>query len=136
LFDVGTDYKNYHSDIAEDKLYGYYNIHNIYDRVGYWPEEYYRFGIVYILNDYKTTPVFNIRGSVPDGNNNYNKYGIVKFEKHYFKQHNIPGIRQDNNTIHVLQFPKFHINGDLPEDVIGCIFVRQKRIKNIIGQAL
>lgn len=133
LFDVGTDYKNYHSDIAEDKLYGYYNIHNIYNRVGYWPEEYYRFGIVYILSDYKTTPVFNIKGIF---DNKTNKYGIIQFKKHYFKQHNIPGIRQDNNTIHVLQFPKFHINGDLPEDVIGCIFVRQKRIKNIIGQAL
>lgn len=133
LFDVGTDYKNYHSGIEENRLYGYYNIHNIYHRVGYWPEEYYRFGIVYILSDYKTTPVFNIKGIF---NNKTNKYGIIQFKKHYFKQHNIPGINNNNNLVHSLQFPKFHIDGELPEDVIGCIFVRQKRIKNIIGQAL
>ena len=40
----------------------YYNPNNIYYRLGYWDEEIYRFGIVYILNDYTLTPVFNIRG--------------------------------------------------------------------------
>jgi len=35
-----------------------------------------------------------------------------------------------------LLFPKFNIDKDVPSGVIGCIFVRQKRLKNIIGQAL
>lgn len=39
----------------------YYNPYNIYYRLGYW-EDIYRFGIVYILNDYTLSPVFNIRG--------------------------------------------------------------------------
>ena len=36
----------------------YYSTQNIYNSVGYWPGEMYRFGIVYILNDGSTTPVF------------------------------------------------------------------------------
>lgn len=40
----------------------YYNANNIYYKLGYWDEEIYRFGIVYILNNYTLSPVFNIRG--------------------------------------------------------------------------
>jgi hypothetical protein len=42
--------------------YEYYNPNNIYYRLGYWDEEIYRLGIVYIMNDYSLSPVFNIRG--------------------------------------------------------------------------
>ena len=45
-----------------DRAFGYYNAKNIYYRTGYWPEEYYRFGVVYILNDFTLSPVFNVRG--------------------------------------------------------------------------
>lgn len=44
--------------------YGYYNTLNIYNYVGYWPQEIYRFGVVYILKDYTLSPVFNIRGKL------------------------------------------------------------------------
>ena len=40
----------------------YYDTENIYYRVGYWPDEYYRLGIVYIMNDDTTTPAFPLRG--------------------------------------------------------------------------
>ena len=40
----------------------YYNPHNIYYNLGYWPGEIYRFGIVYILEDYTFSPVFNVSG--------------------------------------------------------------------------
>jgi hypothetical protein len=40
----------------------YYSTHNIYNYLGYWPNEIYRFGIVYILQDGSTTPVFHMRG--------------------------------------------------------------------------
>jgi len=40
----------------------YYNMSNIYYKLGYWDEEIYRIGIVYILNNYTLSPVFNIRG--------------------------------------------------------------------------
>lgn len=40
----------------------YYNVNNIYNKLGYWNDEIYRLGIVYILPDYSLSPVFNIRG--------------------------------------------------------------------------
>lgn len=40
----------------------YYNTNNIYYNLGYWPDEIYRLGVVYILNDDSLTPVFNLRG--------------------------------------------------------------------------
>lgn len=41
----------------------YYDPLTIYNKVGYWPGEIYRFGIVYILEDGSLSPVFNIRGT-------------------------------------------------------------------------
>lgn len=40
----------------------YYNTKNIYYNVGYWNEEYYRLGIVYIYDNNKLSPVYNILG--------------------------------------------------------------------------
>ena len=42
--------------------YEYYNVFNIYNKLGYWNDEIYRLGVVYILNDFTLSPVFNIRG--------------------------------------------------------------------------
>lgn len=51
-----------------DVGYEYYNANNIYYKLGYWDEEIYRFGIVYILNNYTLSPVFNTRGRKLIGN--------------------------------------------------------------------
>lgn len=40
----------------------YYNPLQIYYSLGYWPEEIYRFGIVYIFIDDSLSPVYNLRG--------------------------------------------------------------------------
>ena len=40
----------------------YYDPLNVCYKVGYWPDEYYRLGIVYILEDGSFTDVFNLRG--------------------------------------------------------------------------
>lgn len=40
----------------------YYSPLNIYYNLGYWPDEYYRFGVVYIYNDDHLSPVYNLRG--------------------------------------------------------------------------
>lgn len=42
----------------------YYDPKFIYQFTGYQKDEYYRFGVVYILNDGNLSPVFNIRGSL------------------------------------------------------------------------
>jgi len=41
---------------------GYYDPEYIYNYTGYWPEELYRLGVVYIMKDLSITQVFNIRG--------------------------------------------------------------------------
>ena len=55
------------SPISQDLEYlqtpgGYYQPENVYNYVGYWPDEYYRFGVVFIYNNNQLSPVFNIQG--------------------------------------------------------------------------
>lgn len=57
---LGYDYTENYPD--QNIGFEYYNANNIYYKLGYWNEDIYRFGIVYILNDYTLSPVFNIRG--------------------------------------------------------------------------
>lgn len=45
----------------------YYNPNNIYYKLGYWPGEIYRLGIVYIMNDDSLSYVYNLRGCRYDG---------------------------------------------------------------------
>lgn len=42
--------------------YEYYNPMNVYHYLGYWDREIYRFGVVFILDDFSLSPVFNICG--------------------------------------------------------------------------
>lgn len=55
----------------------YYNPSYIYYNLGYWPDEFYRLGIVYIMNDDSLSPVFNLRGcqfdKIDDKNFEYKK---------------------------------------------------------------
>ena len=47
---------------ADGKAKGYYDPLNVYNKAGYWPDEYYRFGIVFVYNNNQLSPVFNIQG--------------------------------------------------------------------------
>lgn len=61
-----------YSDLSDQSYsHEYYNTLYIYNKVGYWNEEIYRFGVVYIMKDGSLSPVYNIRG----------KNGIPKFEE-------------------------------------------------------
>ena len=57
-----NEYYKEDSGIALERQYEYYNVNNIYNYLGYWDDEFYRFGVVFILNNYTLSPVFNIRG--------------------------------------------------------------------------
>lgn len=46
--------------LTEGELY--YSSNNVYHHTGYWDDEFYRFGIVYIYNNNILSPVFNIQG--------------------------------------------------------------------------
>lgn len=99
----------------------YYSTSNIYKYVGYWPNEWYRFGIVYILKDGSTTPVFNMTGNIDD-----NDKGIFK----------VPDwdVLSTNSPIHF----KFTLNNInlISDNVVGWFVVRQKRIPVSICQGL
>ena len=47
---------------AEGLAKGYYDPINVHEKVGYWPDEYYRLGIVFIYNNNQLSPTFNIMG--------------------------------------------------------------------------
>ena len=59
---IGNLSHNYTERFNQQGGNEYYNVDNIYYKLGYWDQEIYRLGIVYILNDYTLSPVFNIRG--------------------------------------------------------------------------
>ena len=60
--------ENYQMDMDEEynistSNKGYYDPQFIHDKTGYWGEEIYRIGIVYIMPNNELSPVFNIRGA-------------------------------------------------------------------------
>ena len=126
----------------------YYYTHNIYYNLGYWPDEIYRFGIVYVLSDGSTTPVFNITGGFfekneTDPNNVFyqiiendnqlyptNEYGVV-----LTPDVKILGKNNSDTTVCPLYF-NFEMDTELPDNTIGWFVVRQKRIPRTICQGL
>lgn len=154
-----------YSDLSDQSYsHEYYNTLNIYNKVGYWNEEIYRFGVVYIMKDGSLSPVYNIRG----------KNGIPKFEElqsaylqsDLWKYENNEKVRNyipiDESTLDVsgtsyLENAKgvLRINTDsdsrkvygigiaIPAEVSeylntlvqGLFIVRQKRIPTILAQA-
>ena len=68
---------------AKNPRESYINANFIYNKTGYWPGEYYRFGIVYILPNGELTPVFNIRGAYGIGDNTlgYTHIDVLDKEK-------------------------------------------------------
>lgn len=70
---VNEDY-----DVQSDFENSYYNTKFIYNKVGYYPGEIYRLGIVYILKDNTLSPVFNIRGKkdITDDDEEYSEQKI------------------------------------------------------------
>ena len=71
-----------------DPKNSYINSKFIYDKTGYWKEEFYRFGIVYILPNNQLTPVFNVRGAIDIGalGKQFSEFDVYdNDERHYIK---------------------------------------------------
>jgi len=123
----------------------YYDTLNIYNYLGYWPDEIYRLGIVYILKDGSTTPVFNPCGGIfsknqesglyeCDKSNDFGVFLTPKFEIFKTKKEIIDNEEVTNQIINPIYF---NIKLDsLPKDTIGWFAVRQKRIPRTICQGL
>ena len=147
-------------------LYEYYNPLNIYNYLGYWPGEIYRYGVVFILPDYTLSPVFNTRGinnlgeitpttlSVTNANNERQYIDID--ENNYLLKNgntanleNVKGVVRFSPTMNPIgtdgTVTPIGIRFTLDDsDAIGYIkkyckgffFVRQKRIATTLAQAL
>ena len=143
---------------------GYYNAKNIYEKTGYWPEEYYRLGIVYIFQNYSCSSVFNISGdmlgsieSLGESPNDKDLKLIndltipIKYNDDGFilKNDNTPC--KFKNKYGIIQFSKeqnlkvFGLKFNIPDSVIsrlkelniiGYFFVRQQRKPIILGQGV
>lgn len=158
--DVNNRYADY--SINENN-YEYYNIQNIYNYVGYSPNEIYRIGIVYIMQDNSLSFVYNIRGldGIPEEGSTTNNYTNIplynnKDERIYIKDideatsefigtsnhENSKGVIRikDSDTLDIYSL-SFHIDNKVlkylkTKNIKGYFFVRQKRIPTILGQAL
>lgn len=53
-----------YDDNKDNNGLGYYNPKNISNNLGYWPEEFYRFGVVYVYKDGSTSNVYNLKGGL------------------------------------------------------------------------
>ena len=145
---------------------GYIDPKFIYDKTGYWGNEIYRFGIVYILKNGELSPVFNVRGNYNikefDENNpqysnipvwekkedlerryiNYHEEKYILLEENSRQFENIKGVvsfnpTKDTNTIYSVDF---RVDDDtiqeLKKHVRGYFFVRQTRIPTILAQGI
>lgn len=161
--DIGNLSPTYY-ERYNDTGYEYFNTKNIYYKLGYWNEEIYRAGIVYILNDYTLSPEFNIRGikeltnstlfhhfNLSD-NINYGEDFIIEGApeenaKGVFKIKSESSVFSGKNPITPIGL-KFNFNSyvvtggengwlqGLQDITKGFFIVRQKRIPTILAQGL
>lgn len=119
----------------------YYSTNNIYYSLGYWPEEVYRFGIVFILKDGSKTPVFNIKGRDlrEDRYNNNGELQLSESNNDYgvfiTRKESIINEMTINPIGFCFKLDNFNF-GEYQNDIIGWFVVRQKRIPNKICQGL
>ena len=159
---VKCEVNNLSSSYNGDITNTYYDPHFIYNHVGYWDDEIYRFGVVFIKANNTLSYVYNVRGldlsdkdlqHIPDNDydlddgdykveyDSYN-YQIVKGNFTNSKYENGKGVsyipNQDRNTVIGI---KFHIPKGVYNylrtklGIKGLFFVRQKRIPTTLCQA-
>ena len=144
------------------KEMGYYDPKYIYNKTGYWYDEIYRFGIVYIMSDNTLSPVFNVRGIKDLGvDTTYTHYEFgdaesrryITFNEDTFELVSDQGTSINENAKGVFNIkveasndqPVIGIKFNVDDKAIqflqkelgikGFFFVRQKRIPTVLCQA-
>ena len=147
---IGYVDTNYNSAVNFSE---YYDPINIYAHLGYWPEEYYRLGVVFIFQNDSLSPVYNLLGcefDMLDKNNIDGKISTINTADTFV---NLNGVRY--NTKGVFKLPYTEIQNDMHKTtnplcfkfdiselnlkslkVKGLFFVRQARIPTILAQGL
>ena len=160
-----VDSRTYTDNTNIVQNYEYYNAYNIYYHVGYWDEELYRLGIVYIFDDGSLSPVFNILGcnnpQVLTNDSDFVSKLNIKIKDGELEEFkideqtytidgqdntlNAKGVIRINDTTSDDTYEPIYSIGialnkqvlDLYKDTIkGFFIVRQKRIPTILAQAL
>lgn len=159
--------ESYDSDINENyniyKNLGYYDPNYIYNKTGYWYDEMYRLGIVYIFSNNTLSPVFNVRGGkLESGNKQWSNF-TFKEDRQYinWNDETFNIVSENNQSSIYLENAKgviyidrsliqsknqiIGINFDVDPEVLdyikndlhikGFFFVRQKRIPTTLCQA-
>ena len=112
---------------------GYYDPKFIYNKVGYWGNEFYRVGIVYIMPNNELTPVFNIRGrykvkpftQIPDSE--FSKLGQFNDGQYnHYKLYN----ESEYNSIKVKEETNFVID---PTSAEGLTAINKSFYENVKG---
>lgn len=85
----------------------YYNPQNIYYKVGYWPDEIYRLGVVYIMNDDSLSPVYNLRGC------EFTELGQSNIHKPY------ESLYKNDGNINYVNKDEFIFNGQYLDNTMG-----------------
>ncbi len=139
----------------------YYNPKNVYYKLGYWPDEMYRMGIVYVLNNDSLTEAYSLRGcdfnevgktsNLPDDDSLYvansqtlNYLPVDKFLANHSLDNTYGVFRTpkcsiiNNKSVNPLYF-KFTLSAEVQAElakrgVKGYFFVRQKRLATTLCQ--
>lgn len=154
---IGWVKANYKTD--DGKGSEYYDPKNIYNYLGYWPEEFYRFGIVFIRDDDTLTPAFNLTGKAfteiedstdPDINIDWEQYAnenyIVADQSFYNRNGVFKNPKQSLNKVQDYDnqsINPWYYRFSLDESdrlkalgIKGFFYVRQKRVPTILCQGM
>ena len=154
-------YYGYDPTYNKDYTNTYYDVKFIYNKTGYQKNEFYRFGVVYILNNNTLSPVFNIRGAIYNNSNdvcsqqnlyddfNKRKYiqydestGIILSNTNFLENiYGVVKIYSDESELTNIFSLTINPDNGLKEELIknnvkGYFFVRQNRIPLRVCQAL
>ena len=118
-------YNGYDPSYKGNQVNTYCNASFIYNKTGYQKDEFYRFGVVYILNNNTLSPVFNIRGAIFNNSNyNYTKqdYYDSNNNRKYIVYNESTGLIEDSGNTNF-------------ENIYGVIkiFTRESELHNIFG---
>lgn len=111
---------------------GYFSPRFIYEKTGYWGEELYRIGVVYILPNGELTPVFNIRGATniyvnqtQDYKNGfYSDYPVYEGEERCYVSYD-----EDSGIVHYQGSDTAQVQN---ENVKGVIRIQPDKETNVI----
>lgn len=132
----------------------YYDTDNIYNYLGYMPNEFYRLGVVYIFDDDTLSPVYNLRGCIFNTINDINTVNTylgtdpnlyIKESEIFDGNTNLKGVFKTpdvniviGSNVRPLHFNFYFQDSMLEElkamNIKGYFFVRQKRIPIFLAQ--